>query len=746
MPDLKFKPISSRLRDALVAAAKKQPAPVAATPGGMRVLAAAAGVVEVMIYGDIGSSWWDEESVSARSVVDTLRESQATTIEVRINSYGGSVSDGVAIHNELRRQAREGVTVNVTIDGVACSIASLIAAAGDHVRMPSNTMQMLHAPWGSLYIDGNAREIRELSEEFASTLDVFGKAMSGSYARKTGRPATEFDAMWDAGKDYWYTAADALAAGLCDEVIDTSEAPAEEDAQAASALLDSLVARAPALATQITAALRAPAVNGSPTTTAPAAVAASSPHSPAPAGAQAAAAVTTTGDTSMPQNNQTGAPTPEDISAAVSKSIAAIQARNVEIKASAEPHFANVEIRALYDNVVAAADPEITAADVNKQILAILAKGRGPLGGNAGDGVTVDDGENRRAGMAEAIQARMGHGDAKAAGNHFRGLSLYDMARECAAAAGVNVRGMDQVDVVKAAITHTSSDFPQLTGDVVNRSVLRGYESVPEVFEQFVQDVSVPDFRKQTLAGLGHFVGIKEVPEGGEYEYGTFATLGQEVQLKKLGGMFSISDEAIINDDLGLFSTVPFKMGAAVHTALGDRVFHLITSNPVLADGIALFHADHRNLLTSEAPTTAVIDKMIRAMALQKDANGARVRARLKFILSPVGLGGTISTVLASEYEVGSSARNNTTPNLVRNRAIVIEDPRLDDASGTAFYGVADPASAGGIVIAYRNGVKVPRVTQKEGWNVDGIEFKVRLDANPAIGDFIGLNKNPGAA
>ncbi|WP_101926996.1 MULTISPECIES: ClpP-like prohead protease/major capsid protein fusion protein [Luteimonas] len=734
MPDLTIKPISSRLREALASASTKAPAPVASKPGSMRVLAAAAGVVEVMIYGDIGSSWWDDESVTARSVVDTLRDSGATTIEVRINSYGGSVSDGVAIHNELRRQAREGVTVNVTVDGVACSIASLIAAAGDQ-----------HAPWGSLYIDGNAREIRELSEEFASTLDVFGKAMSGSYARKTGRPASEFDAMWDAGKDYWYTAEDALAAGLCDELIDTNDAPAEEDTLAANALLEGLVARAPGLARQITAALRAP-VPGSPTATATAAATASPPHSPAPAGAQAATAVTTTGDTSMPQNNPTGAPTPDQISAAVRDSIAAMQTRNAEIKASAEPHFGNAEVRALYDNVVAAADPTITTADVNAQILTILAKGRGPLGGNAGEGVVVDDGENRRAGMAEAIQARMGHGDAKAAGNHFRGLSLYDMARECAAAAGVNVRGMDQLDVVKAAITHTSSDFPQLTGDVVNRSVMRGYESVPEVFERFVQDVSVPDFRKQTLVGLGHFVGIKEVPEGGEYEYGTFATMGQEVQLKKLGGMFSITDEAIINDDLGLFNTVPFKMGAAVHTALGDRVFHLITSNPVLADGIALFHADHRNLLTAEAPTTAVIDKMIRAMALQKDTTGARVRARLKYVLAPVGLGGTISTILNSEYEVGTTARNNTTPNLVRGRFEVVEDPRLDDHSATAFYGVADPASAGGIVIAYRNGVKVPRVTQKEGWNVDGIEFKVRLDANPAIGDFIGLNKNPGAA
>src|SRR5690606_32449571 len=126
-------------------------------------------------------------------------------------------------------------------------------------------------------------------------------------------------------------------------------------------------------------------------------------------------------------------------------------------------------------------------------------------------------------------------------------LRMHEIARACAQAAGVNVRGMDPTDVVRAAITHTSSDFPRIIGDAVRRAVLRGYEDVPEVFDQFTRAISVPDFRKTSLAGLGHFVGVDIVREGAEYKYGTFADMGQEVQLEKAGALFSITDEAIIN-------------------------------------------------------------------------------------------------------------------------------------------------------------------------------------------------------
>lgn len=736
MPQLK--PLSQKLRDLLAKADAKGPQAGIASTGKMIVRAAADDrTVELLIYGPIGMSWWEDESVTARQVVEQLRDADVDTIEVRVNSIGGSVSDGIAIHSELRRQARNGVRVNGTVDSVACSISSLILAACDHVRMPANTLQMLHAPMGTLLIDGNARDVREVSQEFADRLDVMGRAMSESYARKSGRPASEYLAMWETGKDYWYTAAEALDAGLCDEVLDGAGEP--DDADATAALLEPLLAAAPDWASQIRAALIRPEA-------APAAPEPKNP--PAPAGAQAApVAATTTGATHMPENTKTAEQLQADelqknkISDAVAAQVKAMRDRNAEIKAIAEPHFGNPAVRALYDEVVADADPAVTAGDVGHKILAIMAKGRGPLGGDFHQ--IEDEGENRLAGMGKALQARLGHAKHED-GNPYRGQSLYDMAATCAQAAGVNVRGMPREDVVRAAVTHTSSDFPQLVGGAVRTSVLRGYNEFPEVFPEFTRAISVPDFKKQSLAGLGQFIGIKEIAEGAEYPYGTFTDIGQEIQLKKMGGIFSITDEAIINDELSLFDTVPTKMGAAAKRALGDRVFALITSNPTLSDGISLFHASHNNLLTGAAPTTAAVDAMIAKMALQKDSANNPVRVPLKFVLVPVGMGGLVRQILDSQYEI-ATGKNLTAPNYVRGRFVVIEDPRLDANSTTAWYGVADPAVIDGIVVAYRDGVQEPKVTQKEGWNVDGIEFKVRLDAAPGIASFMGLNKNPGA-
>lgn len=439
----------------------------------------------------------------------------------------------------------------------------------------------------------------------------------------------------------------------------------------------------------------------------------------------------------------TQAVTPPPVATTTDQVLAAQRDRNTEILAAARPHAGNQQIEALRDEALT--NPAMNVSEFNARALAILGTLAAPAGGSPHVVAGADQRDTRRTAMAQSIDARLGHAQADGA-NPYRGLAMRDIARECAAAAGVNVRGMDPTEIVRAAITHTTSDFPFLLGNTVRRAVLRGYEEVPEIYGEFTRAISVPDFRKTSLAGLGQFVGVDIVREGAEYKYGTFSEMGQEVKLEKSGALFSITDEAIINDDLNLFDAIPRKMGSGARRGLGDRVFALLTGNPVLADGVALFHASHGNLVSpGSAISTATIDGTRVLMATQKDSAGRTIRVPLKFILVPVGQGGLARQILESQYEIGAN-KNNTAPNYVRNSFTVLEDPRLDDADQKAWYGIADPAVIDGIVIAYRDGNQNPIVTQKEGWNVDGIEFKVRLDAAPAIADYVGLTKNPGAA
>jgi ATP-dependent protease ClpP protease subunit len=130
-----------------------------------------------MIFGDIGASW-DDKSVEAATFVRDLQNVEAKTLNVRINSRGGSVYDGTAIHNALKRHP---AAVNVSVEGVALSIASLIAMAGDTINMPENSLMMIHAPWAVIAI-GNSKDLRET----ANVLDKMGAAMATSYASKSG--------------------------------------------------------------------------------------------------------------------------------------------------------------------------------------------------------------------------------------------------------------------------------------------------------------------------------------------------------------------------------------------------------------------------------------------------------------------------------------------------------------------------------------------------------------------------------
>ncbi len=168
----------------------------------------AASSAEIFIYGDIGESWWGE-SVTAADFVKEVAALNVDALTVRINSFGGSVSDGIAIYNALKRHR---AAVTVSIDGTAMSIASLIAMAGDTVEMAENAILMIHAPW--VYASGNAVALREV----ADYLDTWSQAMSNSYAAKTGRPAEEMLALLTDGVDHYYTAEQALAEKFVDTV------------------------------------------------------------------------------------------------------------------------------------------------------------------------------------------------------------------------------------------------------------------------------------------------------------------------------------------------------------------------------------------------------------------------------------------------------------------------------------------------------------------------------------------------
>lgn len=181
--------------------------------------AAEGGGLELYIYGDVESMTLDMENwryVPSENSAQHFREElakypNAERIDIYINSYGGDVFEGTAIYNQLKRHHARKV---VHVDGFACSIASVIAMAGDEVIMPRNTLMMIHNMW--MCACGNAAELRKAADD----LDVINSAGRQAYLQKAGDklPEDELVRMMDA--ETWLTAERCVELGLADRLAD----------------------------------------------------------------------------------------------------------------------------------------------------------------------------------------------------------------------------------------------------------------------------------------------------------------------------------------------------------------------------------------------------------------------------------------------------------------------------------------------------------------------------------------------
>lgn len=658
---------------------------------------------EVFIYGDIGESW-DGETVAARQFVKDLAAVDAANMDVHINSLGGSVQDGLAIFNALRRHA---ANVTVYVDGLAASIASLIAMAGEQVVMAENAMLMIHAPW--TVAGGNAAGLRDI----ADTLDKWAGAMANSYVRAGGLNYDQALALLTDGVDHWYSAEEAIAAGLADQVV---------AAMPLAASLNQTRFTPPAAAAAPT---KEPKMAEKPNTPAAEPI---QPAAPAQPSAQA------TADALAALNAQ----------AAAEEALAKEHLRRGEIRAVFAPFAKTPSVEAMMNQYLD--NPKISIEAARANLLQTLSRNSEPLGG--GLVMTVEDeGDKFRMAVGSGLMIRAGLVPNDAS-NEYRGYSLLELARAQLRRANISTKGMDKMTVVAAAFTHSSSDFANILADVANKSMLKGYSEADETFPMWTSVGTLPDFKTAKRVDLNTFPALPVVKEGAEYKYVDVADRAETIALATYGSLFSITRQAIINDDLNAFTRVPNKMGRAAIRTVGNLVYAILTGNPNMSDGVALFASGHNNLVgTGTVLSSAAVDALAAMIAKQIDATGNTLNINMANLIVPRVLKGLAMQIANSEFEVGnsSSTKNNTIPNQVRGAFEVIADARLDSSSLTAWYGAASPVVNDTIEVAYLDGNQAPTLEQQGGWTVDGVEFKVRIDAGVSPLDFRGLAKNPGA-
>ncbi len=628
---------------------------------------------DIYIYDEIGG--W---GISARRFTeDLISLGNLSHINLHIHSPGGEVFDGIAIYNQLKNHS---ATITVYIDGLAASMASVIAMVGDTVIMPKNAMMMIHKPWGVSW--GDANDMRE----YADLLDKLENVLIPAYVAKTGKTTEEITAMLE--QETWLDGDECVEHGFADKVIE----PVKAMASLTSKRIEEFSSMPSAIKNQIT------------------------PKN-------------TTKPTQQPQPNSSPEPQP-------SATYADEQIRLNGIK----DLFAMFGGRHNELMITCLADANCSVEKAREQLLNTIAQQQNPEPSNkdnahiyAGNGNIVGDS------VRASVMARAGYQDYEK-DNAYNSMTLRELARASLTERGVGVATYNPIQMIGMAFTHSTSDFGNILLDVANKAILLGWEENDETFEKWTKKGQLSDFKTAHRVGLGAFPSLRQVREGAEYKYVTLDDKGETIALATYGELFSITRQAIINDDMNMLTDVPMKFGRAAKATVGDLVYAVLIDNEKMSDKKALFSTDHKNMLTG-GMDVETISAGRTAMRQQKEGERT-LNIRPAFMLVPTTLETQAIQVVKSGSVKGADVNANII-NPVRDLAEIIAEPRLDEASTKDWY-MASRQGSDTIEVAYLNGIDVPYIDQLEGFTSDGVTTKVRIDAGVAPVDYRGLLKVTG--
>lgn len=637
---------------------------------------------EISIYDEIGFL-----GVSAASFAQDLKDcgNNLKQINLHIHSPGGDAFDGIAIYNLLKNHP---ANVTVYIDGLAASMASVIAMAGNEVIMPENAMMMIHKPWGIQ--GGDAEDMRK----YADLLDKVENTLIPAYANKTGKTPEELAEMLSA--ETWLNGKECVDQGFADKLAE----PLVAMASIKSRKLEDFENMPKAMKDM----LFKPQGNAGST--------------PAP---QA-----TPNEQSAPVN-QTQTVTVDN----TAQVQAELNKRNADIKAVFAP-FGTTHNDLLVECL---GDLSITADQAKDKLLAKLGAGTTPSAAvtpYAGNGNIVGDS------VKQSLLARAGidKDKADAKDNAYNAMTLRELARASLVDRGISVSGQNAMSMVGLAFTHSSSDFGQILIDVAHKSLLKGWETAAENFDQFTSRGTLTDFRASKRVGLGDFGYLPQVGEGEEYTYGTIGDEGASVALATYGQLFTITRQAILNDDLHLLTKIPEKMGQAARATIAKLVFALLSGNAKAQDGKALFDTSHKNTITNAVLDLANIDKGIQMMNGFVNARGEPLAIEPEFMLLPTSMY-TRGLQLIKSASVEGADANSGIINPLRDIVTPVKSARLQAADEKSWYLINKEA----IEVSYLDGIDTPYMEQQNGFTVDGVSTKVRIDAGVNVIDYRGIVK-----
>jgi hypothetical protein len=374
--------------------------------------------------------------------------------------------------------------------------------------------------------------------------------------------------------------------------------------------------------------------------------------------------------------------------------------------------------------------------------------------------ITREQHETRREQMTAALLLRHDPKQYKSLedkGREYAGFSLLEMARECLESIGVKTRGMSKHEIARVALQghfgaaeffggmNSTSDFPSILANVANKTLRQAYEQFPSNWKAFCRMVTASDFKPINRVQLSDLAALQAINEHGEFHRTSPSDSKESYSLATYGEIVAITRKVIINDDLQAFTRIPAMLGTAAARLEADTVWGVFTANAAMFDTVALFHGSHSNLNSGggSALGTAGLASARSAMRLQTGPKGTLLNLVPTFLIIPAALEQTADTLVAP-INIASSDFTKVVPQWIRSLQPIVE-PRLDANSSAAWYLAADNSMIDTLEYCYLEGQEGVFTETRQGFDVDGVEIKARMDFAAAAVEYRGLQKNVGS-
>ena len=349
------------------------------------------------------------------------------------------------------------------------------------------------------------------------------------------------------------------------------------------------------------------------------------------------------------------------------------------------------------------------------------------------------------------------------AGNEFRGWSLLELGRSYYERAFGDSRGLDRMQLVGQLFTrsvtpgtavHATSDFPAILENIANKALDRGWQRSPVTWDAWTNPGTAPNFLPFTRPTLSKFGELRKVAENANYLERKIKDKKEGGAIEKYGELTSLTREAVINDSLSAFNDITMDLGESANRTINLAVYRDTLAfdagagnfGPNMGEtGFPVFDETNHgnNLAPGGVPDVTQLESMRARMARQTDNTDAGeggpnpINYQPAFILVPTELGPQARALVAATTDpraFSGTGQFNTTGGLV-----VVEDVALTDAA--AWYLVSNRST---VEVTGLNGRPAPTIERENGWTVDAVHWKVRVEFDVVPRDWRSMQRNQG--